>query len=165
MPLTIENGSSVAGANSYVSVTEARAFAAARASTLPDDDAAVEGLLVQATDYLDTLAFVGTRRVATQPLAWPRSSVTLYGAALADDSIPPQLKNAQMQLAIDAVAGPLQESTDGRIVTKEQVDVIVTEYAEGSTGGQRVFRKALDFLAPLLSAVSASSGGVSTLRV
>ena len=45
MALTIEDGSGVAGANSYIDVAAARTYAAARGLTLPAADGDVEALL------------------------------------------------------------------------------------------------------------------------
>jgi hypothetical protein len=166
MALVIENGSLVAGANSYVSVAEARAYAAARASTLPEDNAEVEAALIVAVDYLESLgAKYQGKKVdpATQELQWPRQSVEIDGWQVPVDTIPKQLKNAQIQLAIENAAGvDLMPTGDGREVIREKVDVLETEWAPGSGGAaQPVFPKVEALLTPLMSA---GFGGIKVKR-
>ena len=50
MALVIEDGSRVAGANSYVTLAEARAFASARGVTLSAVDATLEPFVIKAFD-------------------------------------------------------------------------------------------------------------------
>lgn len=170
MALVIENGSLVAGANSYVSVAEARAYAAARASTFPADDVdgniAAEAALIVAMDYLESFRdqFKG-RKVdpATQALQWPRTGVQIDGWDVPADHIPNELKAAQMQLAVEGAAGTdLMPTGDGREVIREKVDVLETEYAPGAGGApQPVLAKVRALLAPLLSA---GFGGIKVTR-
>ena len=98
MSLTIEDGSGVADANSFVTVAEATAYAAARGLSLPATDAEKEQLLVKAADYLLSVEdrFKGERVAADQALSWPRSNVYLYGSLepLPNNQIPKALKNA-----------------------------------------------------------------------
>lgn len=165
MALTIEDGSLVAGANSYATVAECRAYAALRGLTLPVADGEVEILLIKAADYLESFEgrYKGSRVNATQALAWPREYVIIYGSDdFPVDEIPEQLKNAQCQLAFDAIANDLQATGTGREVVKEKVDVIEVEYAPG--GGhvvQAVFAKAMAFLQPLFN----SGFAVKSVRV
>lgn len=167
MALVIEDGSLVAGATSYVSVAEARAYAAARASTLPADDAQVEAALIVAMDYLESLRgeYQG-RKVdpATQDLQWPRVGVQLDGWDVPPTTIPKILKDAQCQLALESAAGTdLMPTGDGREVIREKVDVLETEYAPGAGGApQPFFAKVNALLQPLLSA--GGFGGIKVIR-
>ena len=155
MALVIENGSLVSGANSFVSVAEARAFAEARASTLPEDDGAVEVALIVAMDYLESLRaeYQGAKVApATQALQWPREGVSLDGWEVPATVIPDVLKSAQCQLAIEAAGGlDLMPTGNGREVIRKKVDVLETEYAPGAGGSvQPVLAKVRAYLAPLL---------------
>lgn len=159
MALIVENGSLVSGANSYVTLAEARAFALSRGVTLSATDATVEVLAVKAMDYLEALAdsYKGLRVSYTQALQWPRYDVVPFadGAAIPLDEIPAQLKNAQCQLIIDAVTYDLQATGAGRETIRSKVDVIEVEYAPSGAGVvQPIFRKAHAMLAPLLERVS-----------
>lgn len=167
MPLVIENGSLVAGANSYVSVAEARAYATARASTLPADDTEVEAALIVAMDFLESLRgeYQGRKvNPATQSLQWPRTGVQIDGWDVPANHIPKELKDAQCQLAIESASGvDLMPTGDGREVIREKVDVLETEWAPGSGGAaQPIFTKVRAFLAPLLSA--GGFGGIKVTR-
>lgn len=167
MALTVETGSIVPAAVSYVTAAEAREYALARGVTLSADDVVVERLLVNASDYLESLEdrYQGERVSAAQPLPWPRSGVYLFGSEVASDSIPAQLKRAQMQLAIDAVNGDLQPTGAGREIVRQKVDVIETEYAQTGSGSVlREFNKAHDILKPLFRD-GAGSVTIDVLRV
>lgn len=168
MALVIENGSLVAGANSYVSVADCRAYAAARQSTLPVDNTAVEAALIVAMDYLESLRadYQGSKVEPTQALQWPRTGVVIDGTAWPADAIPPELRNAQCQLAIEGAAGTdLMPTSDGRELIREKIDVLENEWAPGSGGinPQPIFTKVRAFLAPLLSA--GGSGGLRVTRI
>lgn len=151
MALTIEDGSIVEGADSYVTLAEARAYASARGVTLPVEDGAVEILARKATDYLETFAYAGKKVQATQPLKWPRKEVTLDEEAWPEDEIPPSLKKAQNQTMMEIFAGldPLP-SSDGKAVIREKVDVIEVEYSDtGSASATPTLPKVLALLEPL----------------
>jgi len=167
MPLTIEDGSGVAGANSYADVAEARAYASARGLTLTADNTKVEQALVLACDKLETYRYKGTKTDAGQGLLWPRSNVYLEDAEepLAGDSIPDKIKQAQCQLAIESANGTdLLPTGTGREVIRTKVDVIETQYAERGSGSiVPEFNKAEALLAPFLA--SGGSLGLSTVRV
>lgn len=133
MALIIEDGTGKEDATSYVTAAEARTYASARGVTLDADDAVVEPLLVQAMDYLEAQSYKGYRTFPdVQALSWPRTCVVIDRVRLpvsGPGSIPRQLKAAQMQLAIEASAGvDLMPTTDGRVVKREKVDVIETEF-------------------------------------
>lgn len=166
MALTIEDGSGVAGANSYIDVATARAYAAARGLTLPAADGDVEALLIKAMDFIEAYRgdFQGRKTAATNPLQWPRTGVILDGYSLAEDAIPQVLKDAQAQLAIDAQNADLMPIGTGREIVMERVDVVQVQYAEsGSTNPQPIFTKAEALLKPLLK--SGLFGSLRSLRV
>lgn len=168
MSLIIEDGSGVDGANSYATVAEARAYAALRALTLPATDAEVEVLLVKACDFLETLEerYQGTRSQATNPLAWPRALVYLFNATepLDEADIPTILKNAQCQLAFDAITLDLLPNGTGREIIREKVDVIEREFKPmGSTVVAPVLTKALAMLEPLFD--NSSGFALTTRRI
>jgi Putative DnaT-like ssDNA binding protein len=168
MALVIEDGSLVAGANAYVTVAEVRAFAGARASTVPavgaPGDAEIEAAVIAATDYLEALRdrYKGTKVDGDQSLQFPRNNVYLDGFPVLATVIPALLKAAQCQLAIEVAAGlDLQPTGDGLPIKKEKVDVIETEYFSGSGAPQPIVTKARALLTPLFK----DSGGLVTVRV
>src|SRR3546814_1420651 len=106
MALVIEDGTIVAGANSYIDVPAAKVYASARGVDLGTDDAVTEQRLLSAMDYLESLSYKGLRTDPdVQSLAWPRTGVTFDGRTFGPNTIPPQLKNAQAQLVIELFNG------------------------------------------------------------
>ncbi len=165
MALVIENGTGVAGATSYVTLVEARAYATARGVTLPSD-ADTTILVTKALDYLESLrdSYKGTKEYGAGYLQWPRTDVEIDGFAVGIDAIPAELKNAQCQLAMEFYASvdPLA-TTSSAAIKSEKVGPLETVYAlsDGERPGV-VMPKVDALLAPLLKEVGF---GLSTLRV
>jgi len=153
--LTVEDGSLPNGANSYVSVSDTRAFAVARGITLPALTGDVEVLLTKALDYIEGLRaeFQGSKLSVAQSLQWPRSGVTVDGFPVATNAIPDVLPKAQAQLACDAYTlGTLTPIGDGRVVIESRVEGAVdTKWADhGDNNPQPQLTAARKLLAPLL---------------
>ena len=150
----------IAGTNTYSTATELAAYATARGLEIAGDS---DVLLVGAMDYLATLEdrWQGERASPSQPLAWPRTGVYVYGTALADDAIPQSLKDAQCRLALDVDAGtallPTVSAGSKGSVIEETVDVVTVKYAEGANNTQPVFTAANGLLKPLMKA----GGGIN----
>ncbi len=144
MALIVEDGTIVANANSYISLVFYRAFALARGVVVSPVDAVAEVQLIKAMDYLESLGnnYKGTRVSPTQGLQWPRKNVLMYENIdyNLETVIPIQLKNAQAQLAIEAIASDLMPTQSGRGVIREKVGPIETEYSSSlRTLGQPYF--------------------------
>lgn len=107
MALIVEDGSIVAGANTYVSLADARAYVVARGAALPVDDAEAEVVILKAMDYLESFGarFRGERIERDQPLSWPRSGVVIEDWAWGSDEIPRQVISAQLALVLEVNAG------------------------------------------------------------
>jgi len=167
MPVIIENGSGVAGANSYATVAEARAYATARGLSLPVADGDVEKALVLACDKLESYRYKGNKTSEDNLLQWPRVKVFVGASTepLASDNIPSRLIAAQCQFACESANGTeLQPTGTGREVVRKKVDVLETEYAPTGSGSVTPkFNKAEALLAPLLA--SGGAFGLSVLRV
>ncbi len=129
MTIIVEDGSIVAGANSYVTEDELSSYAINRGITLSGD---ADELLVRANDYLETLKFKGDRLTKDQSLQWPRSSVWIDGFSIDDDEIPNDLKTAQLALSLEIDAGNDPLAPVERSTKKEKVDVIEVEYMDGT---------------------------------
>lgn len=105
MALVIEDGSLVAGANSFVSRADVIAYAAERGVTLADD-AATDIFAVRAMDYIWSQCLRGGLVAFEQGTPFPRTG--LVDGDTADDyvhTIPAAIRNAQLQLALDAANG------------------------------------------------------------
>ena len=134
MTIIVEDGSNVANANSYVSVSDLESFAALRGYTLPATTAEKEVLLIKGSDYTESFRakYQGQKTYSDQSLQWPREPVIIDGYQIGSTSIPSDLKNAQMQAAIEVSlsGGDIQPNT-GKNIKKEKVDVIEVEYQDG----------------------------------
>lgn len=160
MAIIVEDGTGKTDANSYISVSQARAYAESRGFSLPANDAEVEPMVVNACDYVESFAedFKGKRKTATQALSWPRVDVVIDGEKFPDDAIPRQLILAQCEGVVQISLGSeLMPPITGYAVRREKVDVIEVEYATG--GGQNstatlqltpTFPKIEQWLKPLL---------------
>lgn len=143
MALTIEDGTGVEGATSYVAVSDARAYATARGLTLPSAEAEVEVLLVRATDYLESQRrrYKGSRAHGAGCLQWPRvnedgTGIEVDGTVLDPAAIPEELKKAQCQLAVELQTVDPAQTTSGPAVRQKTVGPLTTVYAVGDNAGQ-----------------------------
>lgn len=135
--LTIEDGTGVANANTFVGLDDVRAYATQRGITsLPATDDALATLILSACDYVMTYEsrMKGSRALPdTQMLCYPRKCVNLFGSDLAENVIPMQLKTAQILVTIAASTGiSLFPTQTGAQVTRETIGPITTEYQVNS---------------------------------
>lgn len=134
MPIQIivENGTGVQGANSYVSVIAARAFAANRGLNLSEDDDVVAAQLINAFDYIETkeCEFQGSRVYIDS--AFPRNGVRVNCREIPNTEIPMLLISAQIQLVMAQENGIdiMPNFVAADYVTKEKVGPLETTYAD-----------------------------------
>ena len=149
--LIIEDGSIVAGANSFTTDAELTAYALARGYTLPATEAERDTLQILAVDYIFSVEskFQGCRVSAAQELPFPRTGVYSYGFIVPSDSIPQSLKNAQMELAVQVNSSPLIINGTVQNISKEKVDVLEVEYFSGGNWSQVRTDSADTYLKPL----------------
>lgn len=142
MPLIVEDGSIVPGANGYISVAELKAYWADRNHTFTQDDPTLEGAIVVSTQHVDlNNNFKGSIVSDSQSLEWPRSGVIDgRGREIPPDEIPQQLKNAVCEYAKRNAEGTdLDPDDEGKGQVKREkfvVDVLEeeTEYTENTHG-------------------------------
>lgn len=123
MALVIENGSIVAGADSFAEASELVTYAANFGRTIPVGAPEQESLLRRA--YLEMLAlpWKGGAVSPVQTGSWPRYDVMRNGWLVASDSIPAQIKAGQMALATEIYADDLDPpELRAGAVTKERVE-------------------------------------------
>tara|TARA_R110000850_G_scaffold257499_1_gene383699 strand:+ start:426 stop:926 length:501 start_codon:yes stop_codon:yes gene_type:complete len=133
MALIVENGTGVANSNTYVSDVMFTDYAALRGVTIPATAILREPLLIKAMDYIEGYRdqFQGEKTDYLQSLQWPRYSVYIDGYDIGSNTIPAELKNAQIEAAILVNSTPLLESGATLNVQKEKVDVLERTYFEG----------------------------------
>lgn len=159
MALTVTPGAS--NADSYATLAEADAYFTARGiATWTGTDAVKEQALRRATAYLDNQyrgRWVGIRTNETQSLAWPRmgdvslhvrdsltySLLDIDGFEIPSDSVPTQIKHAQIEAALLILTGSSLEPTlpRGGMVKRERKKVgpleKETEWQDGASAIDR----------------------------
>lgn len=178
--LIVEDGTIVAGAESYISVADADLYFSNRgnATWAALTTTVKEQLLRKGTDYLGQayrLRWKGSRVSADQALDWPRNYVErddfepsqLNGYSVIggttfypNNIVPTEVKNACAEMAFKANSGDLIPDLS-QLVTREKIDVIEIEYSEYSAQLPRY--KAIDYLlAPFLQGNSNSMKVIRT---
>lgn len=131
MALTVEDGTGLATAEAYISVTDADSYFSDRgdAAWAALTTAAKEQALRKGADYLQSYRWQGWRLNATQALAWPRTGVVVDGVTAA--AVPEAIRRANAELAVRASAGDLWADAGGQVVS-ETVGPISVTYAQGA---------------------------------
>lgn len=163
MALIVEDGTKVTGANSYVSDADYVAYAAARGVTIGADATTRKQELIKAMDFLESYRdeFKGTKLTRDQALQWPRYEVWIDSYAIDSDTIPDELKNAQMEAAILSITTSLSPSGSVQNVQSESIGNLSVSYYSGGSW-QTVQHKNVDrFLGALIN----SGGKIRSLRV
>lgn len=166
--LIVETGLIVPNANSYASVADADARLLARGNAdwdALDSDVKAQSL-IKATDYITfnyRLLWAGNRVSPSQPLDWPRYNVpqvdgpgaySPYPYYYVTNVVPPEVKNATIDLALRSSQGVDLMGDLGPPVIQETVGPITTKYAAGAR--QFTLYAAVD---GLLSAFLKTGGG------
>lgn len=174
MALIVEDGTVVAGAESYISVADANTYHTDRGNTAwTGSDAVKEAALRKATEYMVQvyrLRWKGYRVSGTQALDWPRSMVerddyaftTLNGQTVIggdyyypNDDVPIEVARSCAELALKSLSTTLSPDI-GRRTIREKVDVIEVEYDPNSP--QYTLYRSIDgWLSPYLSGQGGSS--------
>ena len=192
MPLTVEDGTGVPGADTWVTVTDAKTYAAQMGYTAFADgeDELVEPALRRAVAYLD--AVYGTRYAgwptsadpAEQTMSWPRTGVIMdSGYELLPDVIPANLMRAQTEAAVVEFAGlssgggsTLQPSGGGgaargkKSVSVGPISVTYDDPPAGSSGsagsynGMPIIPSVDGWMQPLLDDMKGNTGVAFLLR-
>lgn len=133
MPLVIETGLIVPGAESFATAAELVTYAENFGRVIPADTPSQEALLRRAALEMNAKPWKGRTVSQLQALAWPRYEVCLNKWLLPSDSIPAQIKAGQMALATEIHADDLSppEQRLGSI-SREKVGPIDTEYSTAS---------------------------------
>jgi hypothetical protein len=130
-----EDGSIVAGANSYVSLSFADTFHTDRGNTAwTGNNEAKQAALIKATDYIEQVyngRWKGILVDDAQALSWPR-----YGAGPETDEIPTALKQAVCILALESIGGDELNPVLDRAIKREKVGPLETEFMDGTTRGK-----------------------------
>lgn len=166
MSLSAEDGSGVAGAESYATIAWIDAYWAARTHTAlyttwnAATTAKKEGAAREATDYADAVwgpDYRGERRGYVQGKLFPRSNA-YDDAGYPLPGNPEALKAAVAELAARALSGPLGADIDtGKVARRVKAGSVEVEFAPTTaTAPRKNYGVVADILAPLLRS---SAGG------
>jgi hypothetical protein len=156
MPLIVENGTGVAGANTYINAADAVARAAVLGFNFPNESDA-ETPLIRAAIYLEgkRLEYQGTKYISGQPLQWPRDPVYIDNEYNDPNTIPQLLIDAQVYIAsVDYAGGNLFATSSGSATTKSVGDVSVTKTNAGELDNTAVMGFANEMLKPLMKSAN-----------
>lgn len=113
-------------------------------------------LLVQATDYLETLDYKGKRASTIQGLKWPRSGVVVDGVSIDSLIIPADLEKAAYAQCVAIDNGNGGQAVLDPAVKMEKVDVLEVEYQDGALSAS-IDPVTMNILRPYLA--TGSAGG------
>jgi hypothetical protein len=145
MAVTVEDGTGVTGANSYVSRADYISYAATIGVTIADD-ADADYQLIKAAEFIDRHRenLKGYKVTRDQAMEWPRSDVIIDCWSYDQDEIPSHLTKCQMALALDINAGYdiyNREANPSLLAKKERVEEAVSvEYETGGIVAQKQTR-------------------------
>lgn len=136
MTIIVETGAIVAGANSYATVADLRAYAEARHEPIPESNTDLEKALLDAMTWLATkysARFIGERVSVQQELDWPRMNAVLPNGHVLDSTlIPRQVFYGQLAAAVRIAQGMAGNADRGatteREVRSETVGPITTVF-------------------------------------
>lgn len=163
MAFTVEDGTGLAAANSYIARAFADTYHEDRGNTSWADasDKDQESALIQATDYIDqTYRFRGDPATTTQRLRWPRENVRTLEefTAVASDAVPLQVEEATAEAALSALTQDLVPdgaASSARILV-EKAGTIMTRTER--SGHMPAFHKVRNILYDLLAPTSLLRG-------
>lgn len=167
MSLIIEDGSIVAGADSYQTLATARADATARGLTLAVDDVIAEQQLRQAYYYLTNSyesQIQGERVSAEQTGFMPRSNIIAFGFPVDNNSVPTAFLKAQVSMAssINDGANVNESDTSTQELASFEVKDVYSETYQNKTNTSSVLPKmpaVSQFLYPYTKASLNNGGG------
>lgn len=130
MSLVIEDGTGKGNADSYVSVADCAAYAAAHGLAFAGAEPEQEARLRRATQYLDAqYDYKGEPQTDAQALAWPRT--------VAPGIVPREIVSACCELACKP--GSLWTDVDAMPVIEKTIGPITKKFAAPGNGGQKRF--------------------------
>lgn len=152
MTLIIEDGTGVAGANSFATEAEYIDYAASKGLTIGSDTTAREIELIQSMDYLFSreLDMQGERTDGIQENVYPRQNVFIRNIRLASNVIPIELKNSQMEGGAAANSQSLLINETNQNVSSKKLDVLQTSFFSGGSFKNVRLDRVINYLKPLL---------------
>jgi hypothetical protein len=162
MAIVVEDGTIVAGANSYTDAAALNAYLDVRGLQLSFQNGDEEALLHQAMDYIETRDFIGNKLTKAQSTQWPRSGVSVDGFPVEEDEIPSDLSLAQIETAIAIDNGTDPLANIERETKREKVGDVEVEYMDKAKDSVEL--TAIDARLDKLLVRGGSAGTVDLMR-
>jgi len=127
--------------------------------------------LITATQWLETLSYVGTRVTTTQRLEWPREATNSKGVESATNVIPPEVRVAQAELALalatspTALTGALGSTNTNGATKRQKLDTLEVEYYAPFAPDTGALLQRFRWLRPLVATWLLNSSPQLTMRV
>jgi len=163
MAITVEDGTGLSNADSYLSVAAADTYHTNFGNaTWTGTTAAKESALRKATQYLDSsYVWNGDISSLTQALGFPRINIEDFEGRVLDNTVPKNLKDATAELALLSLSGDLNVTTSrSNYVTKEKVGDLEIAYSSSAPSGREY-----NLVNTLLSSLYSSKIGGSTVKL
>jgi len=165
LTFTVEDGTGIAGANSYCTEDTFDDYAELHAYAVTVGD--TEAALVRATTSLDAQyrrLYPGTKTNGRdQGLEWPRTgAIDMGGVALPDDEIPQEIIDATCELALRELSSPGSTQPDldrGGEIHRLKAGSVEIEY--GANAAATTTFSVVDGILSSLIPVGGSGGGTS----
>lgn len=150
--LIIEDGSIVAGANSFVTDTELKNYAGLRGLSVPATQPEREALLIKAIDFINCSEsdMQGRRVDSVQVLPFPRIGVWVNDFVIDSTIIPQTLKNAQIEAAIASQTINLLTNETVDNIQSKKLDGMAKSYFKGGNKTKINIQRVWNYLDPLL---------------
>lgn len=141
MSLIIEDGTGVAGADSYASLANMTTYCTNFGYTAPPTSPLQEAFLRRAAIAMELIHWLGSKTTSTDSLAWPRANVIRRDMAVTDsplpsNAIPIGVVNGQIQLALElytlSVTPGIEAGASGRITN-------ITEAVSGAVSHSKTY--------------------------
>lgn len=166
--LTIEDGTIVSGADSYISTSDLTTYAARYGGNATGTEILKERAILNAMLYIESFEpkLYGSRVSGLQELAWPREQVPkqIVNVYYANNVVPSGIKNALSEAALIELANPgeliatIDAGAYGQVSVRQKVGPLETEtrYSADGADAMKVYSRILYFMRPFL--VSGSGG-------
>ena len=149
MALIVEDGTVVANAESYLSVSAADTYFTAHGApaTWTGATAVKEAALRMATQYLDAIyggRWKGDRFDDDQELDWPRENVEIDGVEVEETPLPRALREACAELAhrhLTETGGLFPDVEDTGVLTSEAVSAGAVSQSKSWAGGKGKYKR------------------------
>lgn len=165
MPLIVEDGSRVAGANTYADVATVDAYHAERGNAdWTGEDATKEAAILRAMTYIEGLSWRGVKATQAQLLEWPRGYMEdRNGYAINSDVVPTVVVHALCEAAlrelVAAGATMPDASRDDVLNSMEIAGAIKMAWSQSAPT-----RTDFPIIKTLLKGLIAPSGGARLVR-